>query len=129
MTLRVTNGISREDLAFVFVLNVDGGFFGARGAAVDPDVMRDEVLLVVRMGPLVVCDQAAGPGLRLVVPPQVVGAAVLVVVVLAAAGIRVRVRLLLGEQLVERLAFLLLLGRCAEALAGRPLVGRRDALV
>ena len=41
LTLRVTNGISREDLAFVFVLNVDGGFFGARGAAVDPDVMRD----------------------------------------------------------------------------------------
>ena len=82
------------------------------------------------MGPLVVCDQAPGPGLRLVVTPQVVGAAILVVV-LAAAGIRVRVwfRLLLGEQLVERLALLLLLGRGAEALAGRPPVGRRDALV
>ncbi len=47
------------------VLDVDGGFLGPGGPAVDPHIARDQVGLGVRMRSLVLGDQA-GPGFGVV---------------------------------------------------------------
>src|ERR1039457_4365047 len=75
------------------------------------------------MRTLIRCDQPAGPGIGLVISEAVV--------VLVVLGLRVGVwlRLLLGQQLVERLARLRLRQRRAEPLPGRPPVRRDDPRV
>src|ERR1039457_1523645 len=75
------------------------------------------------MRTLIRCDQPAGPGIGLVISEAVV--------VLVVLGLRVgvRLRLLLGQQLVERLARPLLRQRRAEPLPGRPPVRRDDPRV
>jgi Na+/H+ antiporter NhaA len=117
----------------VLVGDVDGRFLGARRARVDSDVAGDEVGLGVRMRPLVLGDQAAGPGVGDVAFGQQFVLGVVVLVVLgrfffpARLRIGVDVRLLLGEELIQRLARLFLGQRGAVPLAGRPPVGRDDA--
>src|ERR1035438_2218500 len=100
-----------------------GCFFRAGRAAVDADIAREQVRLLAGMRPLILRDQAAGPGIGLVISEAVV--------VLVVLGLRVGVwlRLLLGQQLVERLARLRLRQRRAETLPGRPPVRRDDPRV
>src|ERR1035441_8408779 len=91
-----------------------GCLFRAGRAAVDADIAREKVLLLVGMRTLIRCDQPAGPGIGLVISEAVV--------VLVVLGLRVgvRLRLLLRPQLVEPLAARLLRQRRAEPLPGRP---------
>ena len=76
--------------------------------------MRDEIGLGVGMGPLVVGDQPARAGIRPVVQQQPVDVLVSRVLVPGDVlgpliiGLEGGVRLLLGEQLIEGLALLLL---------------------
>jgi Na+/H+ antiporter NhaA len=123
-------------LGFRFVVlvgDVDRGLLGAGRARVDADVPGDEVGLGVRVRPFVLGDQAAGPGLGDVGLGQqlVLGVVVLVLfglfLFLACLRGRVGLRLLLGQELIQRLAGLFLGQRGAVALAGRPPVRRDDA--
>jgi hypothetical protein len=97
-----------------------------RRAAIDPGVTRDQIGLGVRVGPLVLGDQPPRAGIRPVVQQQPVDVLVPRVLVpgdvLEALIVDLEggVRLLLGEQLIEGLALLLLLGRRAEPYSGRP---------
>src|ERR1022692_9621 len=99
-----------------------GCFFRAGRAAVDADIAREKARLLVGMRPLILRDQAAGPGIGLVIGPVLV----LVLVLGLGLGIGVGLRLLLGEQLVERLARPFLRQRGAKTFAGRPPVWRDD---
>jgi Na+/H+ antiporter NhaA len=107
----------------IVVREVDGGFLGARRARVDPDVTGDEIGLGVRMRPFVLGDQPPGPRLGDVVPGLVVLGRLFF---LARSGVRVDVRLLLGQQLIQRFPGLLLGQRVAVAFARRPPVRRDD---
>jgi aerobic carbon-monoxide dehydrogenase large subunit len=101
------------------------------GARVDPHVTGDEVWLGVRVRALVLADQP--PGARISRVPAGRGGIrrVAGVLVLPAPGdlVRVGLGLLLGQQLVERFAGFLLVGRCAIVPGGRPAVGRDDPAV
>ena len=95
---------------------MDGGLLGARRGAVDPDVGADHAGLGVLVRALVGLDEPAGP---------LVADLVVVVLVrrdrvgsLLGLDVRIRLRLLLGDPLLEGLAGGLLGGRVAEALAG-----------
>ena len=70
------------DVGVVVFHHVDRGLFGAGRSAVDTDVARDKIGLFVRMGPLVLGDQPAGPGIRAVVEQEPVDVLISLVVVL-----------------------------------------------
>ena len=110
---------------------MDGRLLCAGGPAVDADVAGDEIGLVVWMGALVLGYQPARPGIRAVVEQQPVEVLIGFLVVVAVFGqviidVERSVRLLLGEQLIEGLARLLLVGRGPELDPGRPSLRRDD---
>jgi hypothetical protein len=86
---------------------VNGGLFGARRGAVDADVLADKVLLGVLTDAPVRIDQST----------SALGADLTVVDILGRLGVRVGLRLLLAQALIERLALQGLVRRGAEALA------------
>jgi len=100
---------------------VHRGFLGARATRVDPGVARNRVGLPVRAEPLVVGDQPAGPRILLVAAPDQL------VLVVGVLGVRIDVRLLLGQVLLQRLAGTLLRGGRTEAVRTGPAVRRRHA--
>ena len=126
------------DVVVVVLDHVHGRLLRGRGAAVDADVGGHQVLFLVGMGALVLGDQPAGPRVRAVVQQQAVHVLVPRVLVVALAGFVVLVvfvvlvlevvGLLLGQELVQGLAFLLL-GCHAVPDPGRPSLRRRDAAV
>jgi hypothetical protein len=136
------------DVVVVFLDDVHGGFLGGRAAAVDPDVGGDQVLLLVRMGALVLGHQPSGPRVRAVVEQEAVNVLVpcvlvrlvllyvllvilviLVILELVLGELQGVVRLFLGQQLVQGLAFGLFLLRGAVPDPGRPPLGGHDAPV
>jgi hypothetical protein len=145
--IRVELKLFGADVVVVFFYDVHGGFLGGRAAAVDADVGGDQVLLLVRVGSLVLGYETAGAGVGAVVQAQSVRVLlprVVVIVevfflfflflvfVVAEFGfgeVQGVVRLLLGQELVQGLAFLLLLGRGAEPDPGRPPLRGHDAPV
>ena len=64
-------GLLGADVVVVFLDDVHGRLLRGRAAGVDPDVARDQVLLLIRMGALVLGHQA-GPGVGAVVQEQAV---------------------------------------------------------
>jgi hypothetical protein len=138
-------GLLGTDVVVVFLDDVHGRFLGGRGAAVDPDVGGHQVLLLVGVGALVLGHQPPGPRVRAVVEQQPVDVLVprvvlrvglldvrlvlLVVLELVFGELQGVVRLLLGQQLVQGLAFLLLLGRRAVPDPGRPALRGYDPAV
>ena len=127
----------RADVVVVLLDDVHGRFLRGRGAAVDPDIGGDQVLLLVGMGALVLGHQPASrvravveqqavhvlvPGV--VVPGDVPG--LFVVFVVEVQGV---VRLFLGQQLIQGLAFALLGGGVAVPDPGRPPLRGYDAPV
>src|SRR5437879_6081002 len=78
---------------FLVVDDVHGGLLGARGRAVDADVLGVQLAVVVTVRTLVGGDQAAGA----------VRADLRAADVLTVLGVRVDVRVLLGDPLVQRL--------------------------
>src|SRR4029077_20067109 len=124
------------DVVVVFLDDVHGRLLRGRAAGVDPDVPRDQVFLLVRMGALVLGHQPAGPGIGAVVQEQAVhvlvpGVVVLEVLVLVVIVVEVEdgVGLLLGQQLIQGLALGLLGGGVAESDPGRPPLRGHDAAV
>src|ERR1700745_932865 len=127
----IPRSVAGADVGVVVFDHVDRGFLRAGGPAVDPDVGRDEVFLIVGMGGLVLGHQPARPRVRAVVEQQAVDVLVGLVVVLAVFGqlvvqVEGGIGLLLAEQLVERL---LLAAVRAGPDNGRPALRRRDAPV
>jgi hypothetical protein len=106
---------------------VNGCLLGRRPAAVDSSVIPNSLRVIGDVGTVVACDEPSGSLIGAVAPPRppdgvVQGVFVQVSgLVLVVAG--ADVRLLLGEQLIERLAGLLLLrgtagpDRCRPALS------------
>jgi hypothetical protein len=95
---------------------VDGGLLGARAGPVDAHVLADEVALLIGPDAGVLVHQPAGT-LGADLPADVLGLE-------GGLLVGVRLRLLLGEPLVEGLPQLLLEGRVAVTLGDRPLLGR-----
>jgi hypothetical protein len=130
------------DVVVVFLDDVHGRFLGGRAAAVDADVGGHQVLFLVRMSALVLGYQTPGPRVRAVVEQQAVHVLVarvvvrlvllcvlIVVLELVFGELQGVVRFLLGQQLVQGLAFGLLLFRDAVPDAGRPPLRGHDAPV
>src|SRR4051812_4136982 len=117
--------------------HVHGGFFCRCRRPVDAHIGGHGVLLCVLVGPFVRGDEPAAARvadlfvlvLHVVLVPLVELRAGAVPVVLALLGLAALLRLLLGDALVERLATSFLVRRVAEALSGRPLLGRDDPFV
>ncbi len=127
------------DVVVVFLDDVHGRLLCGRAAAVDADVARDQVLLLIRMGALVLGHQP-GPGVGAVVQEQAVHVLVpRLVVVLDVLEVLVLVVILVevedgvgfffGQQLIQGLALGLLVGGVAEPDPGRPPLRRYDATV
>ena len=127
------------DVVVVFLDDVHGRLLRGRAAGVDPDVARDQVLFLVRMGAFVLGHQA-GPGVgavvqeqavHVLVPRLVVVLDVLEVLVLVVILVEVedRVGFLFGQQLIQGLALGLLGGGVTEPDPGRPPLRRYDATV
>ena len=135
----------RADVVVVLLDDMHGRFLRGRRAAVDPDVAGDQVLFLVRMGALILGHQPAGPRVRAVVEQQavhvLVPGVVVVVEVLEVLGLLLVilelvfgelqgvVRFLLGQQLVQGLAFTLLGRGVAVSDPGRPPLRGDDAAV
>src|SRR6516162_1276515 len=121
-----TTSVAGTDVVVVFVHDVHRRLLGRRRAAVDPDVVRDEIGLGVWMGAFVIGHQPARARVRAIVKQQPVqvllgrirvpGEVLRIFVVEVIWG----VGLFLGEQFIERLAGLLLAGRVAAPHPCRP---------
>ena len=127
------------DVVVVFLDDVHGRLLRGRAAGVDPDVARDQVLFLVRMGAFVLGHQP-GPGVGAVVQEQAVHVLVprlvvvldvfeVLVLVVIVVEVEDRVGFLFGQQLIQGLAFGLLGGGVAEPDPGRPPLRRYDATV
>src|SRR5690349_5787442 len=110
LPLSCREGLTRIRRGSLVLDDVNGGLLGGRGAVVDADVLGGE---------LVAAHQPTGAAATDLVVVRQVGGVV----------VRVDVRLLLLDPLVDRLPVLLLPGRVAVALGGRPLLGRGVAPV
>src|SRR5215467_4732059 len=118
--------VAGTDVVIVLVHYVHRRLLGRRRTTVDPGVVRDKIGLGIRMGAFIVGHQPAGARIRAVVKQQpvhvlvghirVAGEVLRVFVVEVDGG----VGLFLGEQVIERLAALLLAYRGAEPHPGRP---------
>jgi len=125
------------DVVIILLDHVHGRLLRGRRTPVDPDVTRDQVGLLVRMRSLVLGHQTARPRVRAVIeqePVHVLIPRVLVLVPGNVLGFRLLVaqdgvRLLLGQQLVQGLALLLLGFRGTESHPGRPPLRGNDAPV
>lgn len=133
-------GLLGADVVVVFLDDVHGRLLRGRAAGVDPDVARDQVLLLNRMGAFVLGHQPAGPGVGAVVQEQAVHVLVpRLVVVLDVLEVLVLIVILVevedgvgfffGQQLIQGLALGLLVGGVTEPDPGRPPLRRYDATV
>ena len=104
--------------------DVHGRFLGGGGGTVDADVRPDQVRLVVLAEPFVGATSRPARSVAHLAVVQVLGA-----LEAFGLGVRVRLRLLLRDPLVERLAGSLFVRRVAEPLRGRPVLRRRVAAV
>src|ERR1700728_4542958 len=132
---RMCESVAGADVVVVVVDDVDRGLFRGCRSAVDAGVMGDQVGLAVGMGSLIVGYQPARTGIGAVIKQQPVDILIRRVLVsgnvLGALVVDLRsdVRLLLGEQLVQRLAGLLLRRGRPEPHCRRPALRRDDASV